>query len=177
MSIFIYEYKLCNRPCFVIFNWRRAFRAVGTLQYFLLRVRETGNIHKFETQISLFSSHTNCLLTVLSNLGSLGSEEHFWEKIVKEKLGFQICFLQNSRQGLFVLHLISFKYFKKLIDKSSRPEVPFQIGVLERISQDQQENICAGVYQLFFWEFWENFMTCFLKNICERLLLFWDCRM
>ena len=91
-----------------------------------------------------------CFLTVLSNLSSLGSEEHFRGKIVKEKLGFEICLLQNSRQGLFVLHLISFKYFKKLIDKSSRLEVPFQIGVLERISQGQQEHICAGVYQLFF---------------------------
>ena len=71
----------------------------------------------------------NYLLTVLSNIGGSGSEEHFLGKTVKEKLGLKFVYFKIPGQGLFVLHLLSFKYFKKFIDRSSRPEVSYKKGV------------------------------------------------
>ena len=73
---------------------------------------------------------------MLPNIDNLASEEHFWGKIVKGELGFEICLLKNSRQSLFVLHLLSLKYFKKLIDGSNRLEVSYKIGVFKNILQN-----------------------------------------
>ena len=78
----------------------------------------------------------NCLLTVLSNIGGSGSEEHFLGKIVKEKLDLKFVYFKIPGRGyLSCIYYLS-NISRNLLTEAVARRCPIKKVFLKRISQN-----------------------------------------